>query len=172
MAEECSLARQYCLAEMRRDMEAKGIAELISKGGVISGMEGSTTDEIYKAVCQVIPLPEGITKETLYTALVEREKVLSTAVGNGIALPHARAPILKSLDDQEICVVYLKNPINMGAPDEKSVFVMFFLLTANPQVHLDILSSLVSLFRKPAFYKLLEEGAGKERLIEMIGKLD
>lgn len=150
------------------DMDFTVIGDLVRKGGVYDDIEGSTIDELYKTICQIVPLPEGLTKDALYSALIEREKILSTAVGNGIALPHARAPMLKSTDDQEICVVYLKNPINMGAPDERSVFVMFLLLTANPQMHLDILSRLVMLFRKGPFYKLLEERAGKDKLLEMI----
>lgn len=152
-------------------MDLSEIAKLIDKGGVYDGIEGNTSEDVYKAISQIVPVPEGITRDALYSALVEREKVLSTAVGNGIALPHARAPILKSIDDQEICVIYLKKPINMFAPDGCSVFVMFLLLTANPQVHLDILSRLVTLFRMPPFYKLLEEKAGKSALLEKIKEL-
>lgn len=153
-------------------MQTNVIADLIRKGGVFDGIEGNTPEEVYKAVCQIVPLPEGITRETLYSALVEREKVLSTAVGGGIALPHARAPLLKSVNEQEICVIYLKNPINMGAPDAKNVFVMFLLLTANPQAHLDVLSRLVTLFKKPSFYSLLEKRAGKDALVEDIEKIE
>jgi PTS system nitrogen regulatory IIA component len=110
--------------------------------------------------------------ESVYNALAAREHVLSTAVGNGIALPHARAPIMKSEDDQQICIVYLKNPIDMKAPDERRVFVMFVLLTFNSQSHLRILSSLVTLFRKPQFRKLLEKHAGEAELLNAIRELD
>lgn len=153
-------------------MKSSTIANLIRKGGVLSGVEGSTPEEVYKAVCNAVPLPEGINRDALCSALVEREKVLSTAVGSGIALPHTRVPLLKSVDDQEICVIYLKEPISMGSPDARNVFVMFLLLTANPQVHLEVLSTLVKLFRKPSFYSLLEKQAGADELIEAIENSD
>lgn len=152
-------------------MESSVIADLIMKGGVYSGIEGNTCEVVYKAMTGLVPLPEGLSKDTLYTALVEREKILSTAVGRGIALPHARVPIIKNISDQEICVAYLENPIRMGAPDERNVFVMFLLLTANSQMHLDILGQLVTLFKRPSFYSLLEKRADKNALIEEIKRL-
>jgi nitrogen PTS system EIIA component len=148
------------------------IAQLIQKGGVYDNVEGETPEEVYKKISTVIPLPAGMTAEAVYDALSAREHVLSTAVGNGIALPHARAPIMKSEEDQQICIVYLKNPIDMKAPDERKVFVMFVLLTFNSQSHLRILSSLVTLFRKPQFRKLLEKHAGQEELLDAIREFD
>jgi nitrogen PTS system EIIA component len=148
------------------------IAGLIHKGGVYDNIDGTSPEEIYKTVSTIIPLPVDMTHEAVYDALCAREHVLSTAVGNGIALPHARAPLMKNENDQEICIVYLKNPIDMKAPDERKVFVMFVLLTYNSQSHLKILSNLVTLFRKPQFRKLLEKHAGEAELLNAIRELD
>ena len=132
------------------------LAQLIHRGGVFKNVEGNTPQEIYAKVCKMIDLPDGMTSETVYNALCAREEVLSTAVGNGIALPHARSPIMRNESEQRICVVYLKNPIDMKAPDEREVFVMFILLAHNSQIHLKVLSSLAGLFRDPKFKKALE----------------
>ena len=115
------------------------LAELIHRGGIFKNVEGSSPEEIYDNFSKMIDLPYGMTSEQLYNALCTREKVLSTAVGNGIALPHARAPIVKEEQDQRICVLYLKNSLDMNAPDEKLVNVMFVLLTHNTQIHLKVL---------------------------------
>lgn len=148
------------------------ISPLIHKGGVYKDVEGSTPEEIYENVCKMLDLPDSMTSEQVYNALCAREKILSTAVGNGIALPHARSPIMKDEADQRICVVYLKEPLEMAAPDEKKVSVMFILLTQNSQTHLKVLSTLVGLFRKNSFRKLLEEHAGEAQLINAIKELD
>jgi nitrogen PTS system EIIA component len=148
------------------------IAGLIHKGGVYDSIDGTTPEEVYRTVSTIIPLPVDMAHEAVYDALCAREHVLSTAVGNGIALPHARAPLMKNEEDQEICIVYLKNPIDMKAPDERKVFVMFVLLTYNSQSHLKILSNLVTLFRKPQFRKLLEKHAGEAELLNAIRELD
>lgn len=148
------------------------VAKLIRRGGIFKDVEGNTPKEIYANVSKLMDLPEGLTPEMVCNALVAREEVLSTAVGNGIALPHARAPIMKKEEDQRICVVYLKNPIDMKAPDERLVHVMFILLTINSQVHLTILSSLASLFRSVRFRKALEDRAGEAVLSNLIREIE
>ena len=148
------------------------LAQLIHRGGVFKNVEGSTPQEIYSKVCKMIDLPAGMTSETVYKALCDREAVLSTAVGNGIALPHARAPIMRDASEQRICVVYLKNPIDMKAPDEREVFVMFVLLAHNSQIHLKVLSSLAALFRDAKFKKALELRSDEATLASIIKELE
>lgn len=148
------------------------VAKLIRRGGIFKDVEGSTPQEIYANVSKLMDLPEGLTPEIVSNALAAREEVLSTAVGNGIALPHCRAPIMKNDEDQRICVVYLKNPIDMKAPDERLVHVMFILLTTNSQVHLTILSSLASLFRSLRFRKALEDRADEAVISNLIREIE
>ena len=150
---------------------AVNLAELIHKGGVFKDVEGSSPEEIYKKITEMINLPAGLSAETVYNALCDREKIMSTAVGNGIALPHARIPLLKDEGDQRICVIYLKNPIDMNAPDERKVFVMFIILSANQHSHLQVLSDLVQLFQKKEFKKLLEQNSSEAELLNAIRTL-
>lgn len=146
------------------------LTSLISKGGVFT-VEGSSTTEIYEKVCKLIKFPESITSDAVFNALCAREKIMSTAVGNGIALPHASVPIIKEEDEQRVCVVYLKKPLDMNAPDEMKVHTMFVILTQNRQTHLQVLSRLVSLLRDTSFLKLLENQANGVDLIEKIKEL-
>lgn len=146
------------------------LASLISKGGVFT-VEGSSTTEIYEKVCKLIKFPESITSDAVFNALCAREKIMSTAVGNGIALPHASVPIIKEEEEQRVCVVYLKEPLDMNAPDEMKVHTMFVILTQNRQTHLQVLSRLVSLLRDTSFLKLLENQANGVDLIEKIREL-
>jgi PTS system nitrogen regulatory IIA component len=146
------------------------LTSLISKGGVFT-VEGSSTTEIYEKVCNLIKFPESITSDAVFNALCAREKIMSTAVGNGIALPHASVPIIKEEDEQRVCVIYLKEPLDMNAPDEMKVHTMFVILTQNRQTHLQVLSRLVSLLRDTSFLKLLENQANGVDLIEKIREL-
>ena len=152
-------------------LESIDIATLIHRGGILYDVEGSTPQEVYAKVSKMIDLPGDMSSEQVYTALCEREKELSTAVGNGIALPHARAPIMKSEESQRICVVYLKEPLDMGAPDDKPVTTMFVLLTYNAQVHLRVLSSLAGLFRDTRFKEALNNRADEAVLSALIKEL-
>lgn len=140
------------------------IAQMIRRGGVINDVEAGTIFEVYEQICPKMHLPDSITAKQLYEGLCRREKVMSTAVGRGIALPHCRDIILKDNESQQITVVYLKNPIDMNAPDGKKVSVLFVLLTSNPQTHLQVLSTLAGLFKNGRFVNLLKNRAGVEEL--------
>lgn len=148
------------------------LSELIHRGGILKDIEGANAKEVYANVCKIINLPDSMNKENLYNALCAREDILSTAVGNAIALPHARSPLMKSDEEQRIVVVYLKEPIDMNAPDERKVSTMFILLTSNSQTHLKVLSGLVEQFRKISFRKLLESKASEIQLLNEIKNLN
>ena len=66
----------------------------------------------------------------------------------------------------------MKQPINMNAPDERFVHVMFVLLTQNPQDHLKVLSTLAGLFRDVSFRKALENNASEAELINLIREIE
>ncbi len=143
------------------------IAAMIHRGGVFE-LDGNNAQDVYKKISTMVRLPEGVQPAALYKALCEREQVLTTAVGNGIALPHTRTPILTNTDSETICVVYLKNPIDMKALDGKPVSVMFILLAAKAQTHLGVLPRLAGLFNNPRFKLALERKTGEERLAALI----
>ena len=143
---------------------------LIKKGGVFTDVEGSTPPEVYKNLSEKLSLPDYISKNEFIDALCQRELVLSTAVGNGIAMPHPQTPIIKDDADQRIVVCYLKRPIDMAAPDGVRVFVMFVLLTNNVQVHLQVISALAKMLHRPEVKKALERTAGLDELLKTISE--
>jgi PTS system nitrogen regulatory IIA component len=96
---------------------------------------------------------------------------MSTAVGNGISLPHSRYPILKNSDDQRIIVCYLKKDLQMNAPDGRLVSTMFILLTSSPQFHLKVLSQLAFLFQNKDFRTTLENKPNQAELLEAVKKV-
>jgi len=143
------------------------ICDLFKYGGVLKDVEGNTAEEVYKNICNQIELPASISAEQLCAALTQREKILTTAVGNGIAIPHARTPLIKEFVDQKIVLCYLKHPIDMSAPDNKKVSVMFVILTSNPQSHMQVISRLASLLKNATFKKVLEEKADLEGILNV-----
>ena len=152
-------------------MEEKvDIGELILRGGVINSLDADTPFEAYEQLKTKMRLPKSVSPENLYEGLYAREKVVSTAVGRGIALPHCRDIILTGDDERQITVVYLKNPIDMNAPDGRKVDTMFVLLTGNSQSHLQVLSRLAGLIKDDSFVELLRNRATAEQLAEAANK--
>ena len=150
--------------------ENVNIGDLILRGGVIGNVDANTPFEVYEQIKTKIKLPKSVTPDILQEGLSARERVLSTAVGRGIALPHCRDILLNGEDEQQITVVYLKNPIDMNAPDGRKVDTMFVLLTGNSQSHLQVLSRLAGLIKNDSFVELLRNRASAEELAEAASK--
>ena len=151
--------------------ENVNIGDLILRGGVIGNVDADTPFEVYEQIKTKIKLPKSVTPAQLLEGLSAREKVLSTAVGRGIALPHCRDILLTGSDEQQITVVYLKEPIDMNAPDGRKVDTMFVLLTSNSQNHLQALSRLAALIKDDSFVELLRNRASADELVEAANKI-
>ncbi|MBQ2529324.1 MAG: PTS sugar transporter subunit IIA [Treponema sp.] len=154
------------------------LCNLILSGGVVADVEGSTADEIFGFLSESIEMPEGVTRESFRMELSEREKILSTAVGHGFAIPHPRKSILKNESEQKIIVCYPKTPIEMSSPDGSRVSVMFIMLTKVTQIHQDALSDLAKLVHCVEFRHFLDSKPSVENLVlkikelHALGKLD
>ena len=146
------------------------ICTLIRNGGVLSCVSGNSVGELYSSVIDQISVP-GYDKAELLAELLEREKVLSTAVGNTIAIPHPRRPLMKTEADQRIYVCYLKDPIDMNAPDSLKVTTFFVLFTSNSQTHIKVLSSLAKALRSPNFRRELEKKPSADELCSLISQV-
>ena len=147
------------------------ITELLQNGGVYADIPGDTPQEVYRHISQTINLPEELTADGFYNALCDREKILSIAVGNGIALPHSQKPILHNAEEECIAVCYLQKPINMDAPDGRLVHVMFVLITSSLNSHLQAISQLARYLQKSEFRRALEQRASISELITLMHTL-
>jgi PTS system nitrogen regulatory IIA component len=87
----------------------------------------------------------NLSSETIYRALLAREKLGSTAIGEGIAIPHCR------INDCAVpagCLVTLQEPIDFGSADGQDVDIIFVLLVPEEatEVHLKLLAALARSF--------------------------
>lgn len=142
-------------------------SELISKGDVVTAA-GNTIEEVFSSIVNSAKLPSGITSESLLKELLDREHVLSTAVGSGIAIPHPRRSIVNNENESCIIVAYLKTPIEMQAPDFRKVNVMFILLSASSKFHVKSLASLASVFRSERFKKEIQNKPVQSELVNLV----
>ena len=151
--------------------DAVKIGDLINRGGVVNSIDANTPFEVYEQLRTKITLPKKVDRSFFYQGLCAREKIMSTAVGRGIALPHCRDMFLVGEGEQQITVVYLKEPIDMNAPDGRKVDTMFVLLTSNSQNHLQALSRLAALIKDDSFVELLRNRASADELVEAANKI-
>ena len=121
---------------------------------------------------QALSFSEKLDRNVLLDALLSREEMMSTAIGNGIAIPHVRLFDSMSLQEDIVAVAYLFEPVDWVAPDEKPVHTLFFVLAADEARHLQILAEIAQLASDEDFVEFLRTMPAKEALIERIQQLE
>jgi PTS system nitrogen regulatory IIA component len=107
-------------------------------------------------------------KQTLCQRLVEREQLMSTGIGKGVAIPHPRTPLEDLGEDSILATFFLNDKIEFGSIDDKPVFVLFILLSPTTKEHLNLLSRLAFCVRDNGFVSFLETAPDTEALLEKI----
>ena len=104
-----------------------------------------------------------LSTQDVFEALVARERLGSTGIGEGIAIPHCR---LASCNTAIGLLVSLAEPIDFDAVDSRPVDLVFVLLVPqdNPEQHLKTLSHLAALFNEPSFRSDLRQATSAEHL--------
>lgn len=106
-----------------------------------------------------------LSEQQVFDALVARERLGSTGIGEGIAIPHCRLPACKAPIG---LLLQLEQPIDFESIDNKPVDLVFVLLVPenNPEQHLKTLSHLAALFNEPGFRKQLRDANSAEELFK------
>ncbi len=146
------------------------LVRMIRAGGVYYNILGDTPEAVFGDLVNHLALPPGVARDALLSGLVERERLMTTSVGYGIALPHPRAPLVADERDERVYPCFLDRPVNFDAMDGKPVFVLFLVLSTGSQSHLKILSRLSWLFQQEPFRESLRKKPDTEELISMIQK--
>ena len=148
------------------------ITQLIEKGGIHCKIKGKNVKEVLKNAVASIPVPPDMPHDMILTCLLEREEMMSTAVGRGIALPHSRNPIISDMESESISVCLLDKPVDFKALDGKPVHTLFIIISSNPKRHLEILSKIAFLCQLDEFVMILEDKAEEEAILHYIEKIE
>lgn len=126
------------------------------------GLSGVSKKRLFETVAGLLGEGDsGLTTAEIYSSLLAREKLGSTALGGGIAIPHCR---ISSCREATGSLLTLSEPIDFDAPDGQPVDLLFVLLVPGEahQEHLNILAGLAKLLSTEAFCEALR-GAGSDR---------
>lgn len=152
--------------------DSHSLIDLVRRGGVFYNLSGDTPAEVLKDAVSTIPVPDGVDRERLLTALLEREGLMPTALGDGIAVPHPRSPLAADPAQQFVSVCFLRQPIDWRALDGKPVGTAILIFSASPKLHLRTLSRVNYLCRQPSFRDLLKARASREELVAAIAEAE
>lgn len=130
------------------------IAKLLPPANILLSLEASSKKRVFEQAGLLFENQQGIARSAVYEALFAREKLGSTGLGQGIAIPHGR---IKGLKDAVGGFMRLATPVQFDAPDGKPISLAFVLLVpeAATERHLQILSELAQMFSDPGFREQL-----------------
>jgi PTS system nitrogen regulatory IIA component len=97
---------------------------------------------------------------------------MSTAAGDGIALPHPRNPLVSAVSDQFAAMAFPAGPVDWGALDGRPVNTVILIVSASPKLHLRSLRRLSFFCRDREFCSLLENIAPEEAILSHIKKTE
>ncbi len=110
--------------------------------------------------------PESVDKDFLFRVLVAREAMSSTGIGEGIAIPHARNPIVLNVSAPFITLCFLEKPVEYDAVDGQLVHTLFTVVTPNVRVHLRLLGKLASALQDGVFKKTVLEKRPPDEILK------
>lgn len=143
------------------------LSTAVQNGGVYLNIQANDVNSVLKACLDKISDIPKDCKADLLDRLIEREKALSTGIGNGIAIPHPREQ-LSYLTGPLVSVCFLEHPVDYNALDNQSVSILFFLLCPTLKMHLHLLSVLSFCLRDSRFISFLKSRPDPAALIEKI----
>jgi nitrogen PTS system EIIA component len=141
------------------------LTEALRAGGIYYRIGGSDKGSVLHNVVETMRLPAEVDREFLFEVLLAREALGSTAIGDGIAIPHVRNPVILHLERPMVTVCFLERPVDFGALDGKPVSVLFTLISPTVRAHLHLLSRLSYALRDPAFKDAVVHQAAREDLL-------
>ena len=143
------------------------ISQLLPPENVVLDLEASSKKRVFEHAGLLFENHQGIARSTVFDSLFAREKLGSTGLGLGIAIPHGR---IKGLKEATGALLRLRTPVPFDSPDGKPVSLLFVLLVpehANEQ-HLQILSELAERFSDRNCREALAKAESAEAVLEIL----
>ena len=139
------------------------ISRLLPATNVLLDLPASSKKRAFEQAGLLFENHQGIARAKVFDSLFARERLGSTGLGQGVAIPHGR---IKGLKEAVAAFIRLESPIPFDAPDGQPVALMFFLLVPEQatQQHLDILSELAQMLSDKPFRESLLDGDRPERV--------
>ena len=172
-AEHGVVASRRLLEHAQRSPEEVPLmSELLRTGGIHYDIEGSGKRDVFRAFVERLPLPPEQDRQTLLSVLEAREALGSTGIGDGIAIPHVRNPIVLHVEQPFVALCLLSSPIDFDAVDGVPVHALFLVVSPTVPIHLRILGELGFLLRDAALRDLLRRRAREYDILSRIDMLE
>jgi PTS system nitrogen regulatory IIA component len=148
------------------------LTEALEAGGVFYGLKDTDKDHALRALVEILPLPTGTDRELVLRLFLAREASASTAIGDGIAIPHVRNPIVLRVSRPMVTLAFLERPVDFGALDGRPVHVLFSIISPTNRSHLQLLSRLSFALHDKPFRSVVTRQAPHEVIMSALRRVE
>ncbi len=143
------------------------IAPLITADTALLDLSFTSKKKLFEHAAELFSRTHGLKSPDVFTSLFERERLGSTALGFGIAIPHGR---IKGLKDAAGALYRLKTPLEFDAPDNQPVVLCFILLVPKDanEKHLQILGELAQFFGDETLRDKMRDATTPADLLDLL----
>lgn len=145
------------------------LSNLLSASQVLLELDASSKKRVFEQAGMLFEKHLGLARTIVFDSLFAREKLGSTGLGQGIAIPHGR---IKGLKQAAGAFLRLVNPVPFDSPDGRPVNLLFVLLVPEQatEQHLQILSELAQRFAERSFREALQAAAAASEIVALFEK--
>jgi PTS system nitrogen regulatory IIA component len=142
------------------------VSKLLAPSNIVVALDASSKKRVFEQAGLLFENHQHIARGQVFDSLFAREKLGSTGLGQGVAIPHGR---IKGLKEAVGAFVRLSSPVQFDAPDGKPVALLFVLLVPEQATehHLQILSELAQMFSDKAFRDSLSSAADADAIFAL-----
>lgn len=167
-----AVSRRLLDQARRRPDEVPPLSQLLATGGIHHDVGGEGKAGVLREIVGHLPLPDDTDRQFLVTVLEAREAMGSTGIGNGIAIPHVRNPIVLHVEAPFVTLCLLRHPVDFDAVDGRPVHALFTLISPSVPAHLRILAQLGFVLRDEELRTLLARRAPAPELLARVRLLE
>jgi PTS system nitrogen regulatory IIA component len=142
--------------------------DALKAGSINYNVGGNNPESVLRNVVKTFKLPENVDPEFLLQVLLAREKMGSTGIGEGIAIPHVRNPVVLNGTKAIISLCFLEHPIDFNSADKLPVTTLFTIISPAVRVHLQLLSHLGLVLQNPGFKAAIQSKASRESILRAL----
>ncbi|MFI5343835.1 MAG: PTS sugar transporter subunit IIA [Chlamydiales bacterium] len=139
----------------------------VHKGDVLHHVPGKSKEDVIRFTMKTVAKKLHIDEDVMTELLLDREKLMPTALNNGIGVPHTRDSFI-NLHHDVIIVVFPEEQLEYGALDGLPVHTLFFLFACEDKRHLHLLAKIAHLSSQPGSLDLFKTQPSKEHLLSYV----
>jgi PTS system nitrogen regulatory IIA component len=166
------VSRDLLDRERERPEATPPLATMLAAGGIHHDVPGADRSSVLREVVARLPLPVDVDRDFVIAVLEAREAMGSTGIGDGIAIPHVRNPILLQVGEPSVTLCLLRTPVDFDAIDDQPVHALFTVVSATVPSHLRILARMGFALHDERLRELLRTRASAPAILERIAEIE